>query len=36
MLQDVNHGDLCEQSATLLADVQSNNADEVDRTGEIF
>ncbi|RLM78617.1 putative histone acetyltransferase HAC-like 1 [Panicum miliaceum] len=34
--KDVNHGDLCEQSATLPADVQNNNADEVDRTGEIF
>ncbi|PUZ73989.1 hypothetical protein GQ55_1G030200 [Panicum hallii var. hallii] len=32
MNPDVNHGDLCEQSATLPADVQNNNADEVDRT----
>ncbi|CAL5060386.1 unnamed protein product [Urochloa decumbens] len=31
MTPDVNLGDLCEQFASLLADAQNNNADELDR-----
>jgi len=36
LLQVVSHDALCEQSASLLADTQNNNADERDRTGEFF
>ncbi|CAN6277513.1 unnamed protein product [Urochloa humidicola] len=32
MTPGVNHGDLCEQFASLMADVQNNNADELDGT----
>jgi hypothetical protein len=35
LLQDVNHDDLCEQFASLLADVQSKNANEHVMTGDI-
>jgi len=36
MIPVVSHDALCEQSASLLADTQNNNADERDRTGEFF
>jgi hypothetical protein len=35
MLQDENHGDPCEKSASLPGNVQ-NSADEPNRTGKIM